>query len=71
MVSYLNLDDVEIFNAKIDKNAHDLFKSKPGKPQLQVSRLLKTGTRKGNETVSYVRNQDVANISQMKALEHV
>jgi hypothetical protein len=71
MASYLNLDGTECLKAKIDEKAHDLFKPKPGKPQLQVSRLFKTRTAEGKETTRFVRNQDVGDVSQIKAMEHV
>jgi len=73
MASYLNLDDVGSLKAKIDEKAHDLFKAMPGKSQLQVYRLFKArfGEGKGKEATNFVRNQDVGNVSQIQALEHV
>jgi hypothetical protein len=71
MASYRNLDDAGILKAKIDEKAYDLFKAKPEKPQLQVNRLFKTMIGEDKETTCLVRNQNVGDVSQIKALEHV
>jgi hypothetical protein len=71
MTVHLNLDDTRSIEAKIGEKAYDLFKAKPGKPQLQVSRLPETELGEGEAAVLPIGNQHIKGLSQLKALEHV
>jgi hypothetical protein len=71
MASYLNLEDGEGLKAKIDKRAQDLFKTRKGKPQLQVNKCQRKKTAESKETVCDVRDRDVSNMFDLKALRHV
>jgi hypothetical protein len=71
MTAHLNFDDVRSLEAKIDEKAHDLFKAKSGKPQLQVSRLLKTELGEEKTALCFEGSQYIKDLSQLKALEHV
>jgi hypothetical protein len=70
MVSYLDLEDSESLRRKIDKKASDLFRVRKNKPQLQVTKCYRT-IEEGKETICVERNQDVVNMSELKALHHV
>lgn len=71
MASYLNLAESESLKAKIDERATDTFQSLPGRPQLEVNRHLKKRNEEDKEIVCVVRNQDVRNVLEIKALERV
>jgi hypothetical protein len=71
MVSYINPECLESLTTKIEKKAYDLFKAKPGRPQLQVNRLFKTRTAEGKDIRRFEGNQDVLDVSHIRALEAV
>jgi hypothetical protein len=71
MASSTNFQSAEYFKNKIDKKADDIFEAKAGKPQLQVNRLFRTGDLDQAKRFKIVRNQDVEDDSQIRALEQV
>lgn len=71
MESYLNLDDIESLTAKINGRALDTFLALPGRPQLEVNKHFKKRNEENKEVVSIVKNQDVGNVAQIKALKRV
>src|SRR5436190_14197566 len=71
MVSYLNPERLECLTARIEEKAHDLFKVKPGKPQLHVKRVFKTRTPEGKEATGFARNRHISDVSHIKGLEDV
>lgn len=71
MPSYLNLDDVQSLKSKIEDKASNIFQSLPGKPSLQINRHFKKNIEGNKEVVHIVRDQDVRDVSELKALERV
>jgi hypothetical protein len=71
MASYLDLDENEILKAKIDEKALDTFQALPGRTQLEVNKHFKKINEENKEVVCVVRNQDVRNVLEIKALERV
>jgi hypothetical protein len=71
MPSYLNLDDVQSLKSKIEDKASHIFQSLPGKPSLQINRHFKKNIEGNKEAVHIVRDQDVRDVSELKALERV
>lgn len=71
MASSIRFQSAEYLNEKLDKRAPDTFKAIFGKPQLQVHRLLRTGTTGPAKRFEFVRNQDAGDISQIRVLEKV
>ncbi len=71
MASYLNLDDVESLTQEINERAPDTFQVLPGRPQLEVNRHFKKKNEENKEVVCVVRNQDIRNVLQIKALARV
>jgi hypothetical protein len=66
-----NFDDIECLQGKIGRIAGRLFKEKPDFAPLQVSRIFKGTIAEDKTTACYVRNQDVWDVSQVKALKNV
>lgn len=71
MASYLNLEDSEGLKERINQRAHDLFKPRKGKPQLQVNSCHRKKTAEGNQMPSIEMDRDVNNMFDLKALRHV
>jgi hypothetical protein len=70
MASHFDAEDNDSLNAKIDQKAAILFRARENKPRLQVTKCFKK-TEDGRELVCVERNQDVTDISELKALQHV
>ena len=68
MAMYLKLDDVEGLKEKLDGKADNLFRAKPGVPQLQVSRYGRSNDEEGKEGTSFLGNQDVEDLSEIRSL---
>jgi len=71
MALFPNLDDGEGLKVKIDEKAPDLFKSREGKPQLQVNKCYKKKTEEGKEVVCIRTDQEIRNMFEIKALRNV
>jgi hypothetical protein len=71
MSPHFNMDDLDSLQMKINSKAPDLFKDRMGQAPLQVSRVFKGRIGKDEETSCFVRNQNVWNNSQIKALKIV
>ncbi|KAE8444552.1 hypothetical protein EG329_014476 [Mollisiaceae sp. DMI_Dod_QoI] len=72
MAPSYHLDDLRSLKLKIDEKAHDLFKEKPGHAELQVTRIFKrrSGKQDEGERNTFVKDLDVCDLSQVKALRH-
>ena len=73
MASHLLLDNAQSLPTRIDRKAHDLFKAKPGKAPLQVTRVFqrKIDGDSGKTKSCYVKNQDVWDTPQIAGLKNV
>lgn len=73
MAPTYHLDDLQIIERKIHDKAHDLFKVKPGKAQLQVTRISKriSGKQDENQRTVFVKDLDVSDLAQVKELRDV
>ncbi|CZR67923.1 uncharacterized protein PAC_17822 [Phialocephala subalpina] len=74
MAPTYHLDDLRSLEKKINEKAHDLFKEKPGRAGLQVTRIFKqkTGNRdiRESERTVFIKDLDVCDVSAVKALQH-
>ena len=68
MGAYLNFDDVESVQKELNERAHDLFKSRPGVSQLQVSRSGRTRNAENKAAGRFSQKQDVEGIPGIKTL---
>ncbi|KAH0558401.1 hypothetical protein GP486_004941 [Trichoglossum hirsutum] len=66
-----DLDNTESLRTKINQKACVLFGAQPGKPQLQVNRLIKKANSEGKESIRFEKNQDVIDRSEIEGLWHV
>jgi hypothetical protein len=71
MESYLNLDDLNSLASKIAERATDTFLALPGRPQLEVNKHINKRNEENREIVCILKNQDVRNVAQIKALKRV
>jgi len=71
MESYLNLDDLDSLASKIAERAPDTFLALSGRPQLEVNKHINKRNEENREVVCIVKNQDVRNVAQIKALKRV
>lgn len=63
--------DKQWFQEQINETAHDLFKAKPGKPQLQVYRASGASGDVEKVLLRNIEIEDVHDVSQLKALKNV
>jgi hypothetical protein len=66
-----SVDDLDSLRTKIDSKASNLFKEKKGKAPLQVSRVFRGKIGEEKDTPCFVRDQNVWDKSQIKALKNV
>jgi hypothetical protein len=70
MASFLDYG-AEYLKEEINERSKDLFKQKPGKPQLQVYRFFKALAPGQNPSLEVMQNQDVRGLSQIEDLKDV
>jgi hypothetical protein len=68
MAAQLKLDDVESLKEKLDERADNLFKARPGVPQLQVTRYGRPSSEDEEKRENFQRNREVKDISAIRNL---
>lgn len=72
MAFFLDLgDDAWELQEQIDQRSKTLFRPRLQEPQLQLSRLFRTGISAGSEAMSFEKNLVVKDASQLKGFKAV
>jgi hypothetical protein len=71
MLSYFDMHDVDTLERRIGEKSPNLFKTRPGRSQLEISRLFRTRVTFQNDDPTYEGNRSIRDVQELDEFSNV